>query len=544
MALSAAPLAPALAQAALIVAKSTLLLGAAALGAHALRRSSAAARHLVWSLALAGLMALPALALLLPSWKPAALAVLRPAAAASGTAVMTGAATSQAPDGLSLATVLLAVWAAGALVVLARLVRGLFAVRRLARGAQVVDDPAWTDLLERLGRAVGVRRPVMLLRSADAAMPLTWGALRPTVLLPAGADAWSPERRRVVLLHELAHVARRDCLMQTLAEACCALWWFHPGAWAAARQMRIEREQACDDRVLEAGARASDYAGHLLDVARTYRAPALAAAIAMASPSHLEERLRAVLAAERDRRGVTRRTAAVCVGAVLLAALPLAAVTPSERAEQRQAARWEMPPARALQRPGIYGTLTVTRPEPAVAAAPAPAPVPVRKQRKARIHHRPGLGTVAQRTHTPERPHARREPRRVTTRSPGLMASLDEHGNLHARVRLPAGANVRVEGHGVRTVGNEVRVDLNVGRAFSLLTEPPAEAAAEREKCPTSTRRRSAQQPRKVATDVRRQLSEEKHDTALGILAGVNAAVEGVVEHAKTSAPAGTTGGA
>jgi beta-lactamase regulating signal transducer with metallopeptidase domain len=541
MALSAAPLAPALAQAALLVAKSTLLLGAAALGAHALRRSSAAARHMVWSLALAGLMALPALALLLPRWKPAALAVLRPAVA-PGTMEVTGAATSQASDALSLAAVLLAVWAAGALVVLARLVRGLFAVRRLARGAQVVDDPAWTDLLERLGRAVGVRRPVVLLRSADAAMPLTWGALRPTVLLPAGADAWGPERRRVVLLHELAHVARRDCLMQTLAEACCALWWFHPGAWAAARQMRIEREQACDDRVLEAGARASDYAGHLLDVARTYRAPALAAGIAMASPSHLEGRLRAVLAAERDRRGVTRRTAAVCMGAVLLAALPLAVVTPSERAEQRQAARWEMPPARALQRPGIYGTLTVTRPEPAVAAAPAPAPV--RKQRKARPHHRPDLGTVAQRTHTPERPHARRERRQARVESRGLMASLDEDGNLHARVRLPAGANVRVEGHGVRTVGNELRVDLNVGRAISLLTQAPVEAAAEEEKCPTSTRRRSAQQPKKVATEVRRQLSEEKHDTALGILAGVNAAVEGIAERAKTPAPAGTTGGA
>ncbi|HEU4561914.1 MAG TPA: M56 family metallopeptidase [Longimicrobium sp.] len=537
MALSAAPLTPALAQAALIVAKSTLLLGAAALGAHALRRSSAAARHMVWSLALAGLMALPALAFLLPSWKPAALAVLRPAVDVGAAVTSEVTAAASGPQ-LSLETVLLAVWAAGALVVLARLVRGLFAVRRLARTAEMVDDPAWTDLLERLGRAVGVRRPVVLLRSADAAMPLTWGAFRPVVLLPAGADAWGPERRRVVLLHELAHVARRDCLMQTLAEACCAVWWFHPGAWWAARQMRVEREQACDDRVLEAGARASDYAGHLLDVARTYRAPTLAAAIAMASPSHLEGRLRAVLAAERDRRGVTRRTAAVCAGAVLLAALPLAVVTPSERAATREVA-WEMPPARA-ERPGIHGRMTVERPTPVAAAPVAAQPAAVDQERKAKPHHA-APARLAQRSVKLDRPRARRDRRRVEARHAGLVASLDEDGNLRARVRLPEGANVRVEGHGVRTVGNELRVDLNVRRAISMLNE----AAAQAEKCPKSNRGQQAGQPRKMASDIQRELSDEKRDTAMGILAGLNAAVQGIATlPAKTPPPPGTREGA
>ncbi len=534
MAFSAAPLTPALAQAALIVAKSTLLLGAAALGAHAMRRASAAARHLVWALALGGLAALPSLAWLLPDWKPAALAFLRPAADAGGEW-----AAGPAPAHLPVETVLLAAWAAGTLVVLARLARGLLAVRRLARGAQVVDDPAWTELLERLGRAMDVRRPVVLLRSRDAAMPLTWGALSPVILLPAGADAWGPERRRVVLLHELAHVARRDCLMQTLAEACCAVWWFHPGAWLAAGRMRIEREQACDDRVLAAGARASDYAGHLLEVARAYRAPALAAAIAMARPSHLEGRLRAVLAPERDRRGVTRRTAAVCAAAVLLASLPLAAVAPSPRAAGApRVVAWEMPPARTPRPAGIHGHLTVNRP--ARAAAPAwTAPAAARSHAAAEPARHARAPELAQRA-APARKHAPRERPVARVASSALAARLDADGTLHARLRLPRGVDLRVEGHGVRTVGRDVRLTLNVGRAISLLEGTAGSAV----KCPAPRRTRSTGPAKKLATDVRRVLASQKHQLALQILGELNDGVDGAEPQDKTPALDERSGGA
>ncbi|HET7464364.1 MAG TPA: M56 family metallopeptidase [Longimicrobium sp.] len=553
MAPSAAPFTPALAQAALLVAKSTLLLGAAALGAHAMRRASAAARHLVWSLALGGLMALPALALLVPDWKPAALAVLRPASAAGEA----WAGTAPVVPSIPLAVVLLAAWAAGAAYVLARLARGLLAVRRLARGAQVVDDPRWTDLLERLGRTMGVRRAVALLRSDEVAMPLTWGALRPAILLPAGADGWTPERRRVVLLHELAHVARRDCLMQTLAEACCAAWWFHPGAWWAARKMRIEREQACDDQVLAAGARASDYAGHLLDVARACRTPAPAAAIAMARASHLEGRVRAVLAAHGDRRAVTGRTAAVCAGAVLLASLPLAAVTPSVRpaaprtGAQALARRWEMPPAR-----GIHGGYTIDgRPGGRIAAAapsrPASATPPgalaAAWPPKPRVAPAPATRStpapatvVARRDTKPAPTHPRSTRSRVRVEAPGVLASLDQDGNLHARVRLPEGVDVRVEGHGVRAVGNELRVDGNIGRIISSLA--PGESGREVAKRPDASRRTGAR-AKKLATEVRRQLAGEKHDLALRVLAGVNGEVEGG-EHPDKSAGEQESGGA
>ncbi len=136
---------------------------------------------------------------------------------------------------------------------------------------------------------------------------MAWGLLRPAVVLPEDAEGWSVEQRRAVLTHELGHVKRHDCLTQALAQVACAVYWFHPLAWVAAWRLRVERERACDDLVLRAGASGPDYADHLLQLARGARAAAGPAwALAMARPSQLEGRLLAILDPSLDRRGPTR----------------------------------------------------------------------------------------------------------------------------------------------------------------------------------------------------------------------------------------------
>ena len=134
-------------------------------------------------------------------------------------------------------------------------------------------------------------------------MPMAFGTRRPTIVIPAIADTWAEDRRRAVVLHELAHVARYDCLTQTLAFAACAMYWFHPGVWWVARRLRVERELACDDRVIAAGSGAASMPDHLLEIAYSFgshRAPALA--VSMARPRQLEGRMLAALDAARNRR--------------------------------------------------------------------------------------------------------------------------------------------------------------------------------------------------------------------------------------------------
>jgi hypothetical protein len=218
--------------------------------------------------------------------------------------------------------ILLGVYLAGVLLLLAKVAAEQLVVRRFARRAAPVARAEWNVLLCSVAAALRVRRPVVLLRSEAPTMPFTWGVVRPFILIPTGADEWPAARRQAVLLHEMAHVARHDCLTQTLAAIACALYWPHPGVWWAARRLRVEQELACDDQVLTRGIPARDYAGHLLAVARARRvAPLAALGSYMAAPSHLEVRMRAAIDRTRARAAPGKRAAVL--SALLTAALLL-----------------------------------------------------------------------------------------------------------------------------------------------------------------------------------------------------------------------------
>jgi beta-lactamase regulating signal transducer with metallopeptidase domain len=324
--------------------KATLLLLAAAVAAALLRRSSAAVRHMVWCIALAGVLALPVLALALPAWRVAmprrhaaqaaapvsfdAPAAVPPAPSAIGG----GAARAPGVRGAVLPRAVAGVAGLGVLAGLVWLGMGFWGVARLGRRAERVRDGEWLAAAQDAAEALGLRRPVLLLRSRGATMPATWGLLWPAVIVPAGADGWPVELRRAVLAHELAHVKRFDCLTQALAQVACVLFWWHPAVWYAARRLRVERERACDDRVLCGGTPAPDYAAHLLQVARAYHAPRTGAPalVSMARPSHLESRLRWVLDGARARGVPSRAATLAALLAGVLVVVPLAAMRPAE----------------------------------------------------------------------------------------------------------------------------------------------------------------------------------------------------------------------
>ena len=241
---------------------------------------------------------------------------------------------------LSLIAWMLAIWILGGVLLMLHMIACSLIVQRIASRARPVTDPVWLDLLEEMSDRLAVRRPVHLLQSDRISVPLVWGAVWPVVLLPGGAGEWTKERMRCVLAHELAHVRRWDTLTQTAAHVACIVHWFNPLAWRAAHSMRLEREKACDDLVLQTSrARASEYATHLLDLARhvpgSLSIPS--GALAMARPSELEGRVLSILD-ERRRRTLARPSAIVTVLLMMLMLIPIAAMSPFNAAG---AGEWE-----------------------------------------------------------------------------------------------------------------------------------------------------------------------------------------------------------
>ena len=340
--------------------KATVLLLLAAGVTLLLRRSAASLRHLVWTLACGGVLALPLASALLPNWRVAGwprldvpvafdlneMPAQRQAAAAATDPTPAAKPAPRAPSSApSVATdvepvrwrirpnwtaLVFPVWLSGVAAVLILLAVGMARIAWLDRTTAPLRDERWLLLVEDLSLELGLTRHVRLLQADGPAMPMTWGIRRPTILLPAEADAWSAERRRDVLLHELAHVKRHDFLIQLIARTACAVYWFHPLVWLAATRLREERERACDDHVLRAGATPSTYATHLLEIARDLRAARATAlaSVAMARPAQLATRLLDVLDTRRRRDTLSAKSALPAWIAAIVVVVPLAAAAP------------------------------------------------------------------------------------------------------------------------------------------------------------------------------------------------------------------------
>jgi hypothetical protein len=207
-------------------------------------------------------------------------------------------------------------------------------VGRLAKQGDRVDDGEWLSLTQRLANGLGITRPLTLFRGDKLAVPVTWGVVYPAVLLPPDSTEWNEERRRFVLVHEMAHVKRFDALTQLVAQIAIALFWFDPLIWLAAHRMRVEREHACDDYVLRDGTKPSLYAGELLEMvqsigtpSRESAAPAFAA-LAMARRSEFEGRMLAILDSRQDRHTLSRSSAIAASMLLAMLVFPLAALRP------------------------------------------------------------------------------------------------------------------------------------------------------------------------------------------------------------------------
>ncbi|MGH8048913.1 MAG: M56 family metallopeptidase [Chthoniobacterales bacterium] len=304
---------------------------------------SAARRHYVWLVAFVALLLLPATRLAAPLWVLSFEKPEPPAAAVSlhvpvvPVAIIAGPRPAEPivaewhyaywPETAVLT------WGLGAVVLLGYRLLGGFELRRLMRRSKPARERI-AAIAARVAADFSVRADAYV--SGECHVPMTWGTLRPVVMLPTVAEGWSDARLEAALRHECAHIARGDFLSRGVAQVVCAIYWPNPLAWLAARRWRVVQEMACDDVVLRNGAPAVDYAGQLVEVARHFIRPAIVQrhTLAMAQRSTLEARVKAVLDLRSDRSAAGWRTwaASLALLPVALAASALAQAGAEKRA--------------------------------------------------------------------------------------------------------------------------------------------------------------------------------------------------------------------
>ena len=350
----------------MLLVKATIILLVAIGITLSMQRASAGARYLVWLVTVAALLLVPALT----AWAPIRLRLL-PAEASPTLAVPPASPTPLSPSasdgkgndiavsapatigeaGLASGSIekptsfsaiggislLLLIWAAVLIVIAGSLGYSALVVRRIVNRARPLDSEDWLTPLWEVSDRLALDEPPRLLRSEDAKMPFACGLFTPTIVLPAECDGWSLDRRRAVLLHELAHVRRHDLVGHTMGRLACAVYWFHPLVWTAAKQLRSESERACDDLALTCGARATDYAEHLLDIVTSVRRDATpSVALAMARRKEFEGRMLAILDPELRHSSPSRRQSAALIGSLALISIVVGAAAPTRRVEAAQ----------------------------------------------------------------------------------------------------------------------------------------------------------------------------------------------------------------
>ncbi|MCX6590681.1 MAG: M56 family metallopeptidase [Acidobacteria bacterium] len=290
-----------------LILQATAIFCVALLGALILRRAPAAQRHMLFVFAMAAALLVPAVTPLVPRAATSGLVELpwtTVMVRAGGEKVVASSWAARLPG---LPESLMAIWVAGAAVMLLRVLVGLARAAWLRAAAQPFAN----------GTAGDFRMHATVRMHTAVPMPTTFGFRRPAILLPAAALTWDALKRESVLRHEQAHVERQDCLTTLVVEVARAIYWFHPLAWVIAAKAQQERERACDDAVLLGGVAATDYAGHLVSIAREAQGKLLLAGVPMAAPSQLESRIRAVLNPAVVRRPVSRRLVSMA-GVVML----------------------------------------------------------------------------------------------------------------------------------------------------------------------------------------------------------------------------------
>lgn len=181
---------------------------------------------------------------------------------------------------------IVALWILGSLISVIRTLRSGFAVAQVVRHATPVANQSSLALLDELTRSIGIRRRPQLRASVAVRVPFAWGLARSLVVLPQQlVEAAEEDSLRPILLHELAHIRRRDAWIGVVQRIVAAMYWWNPLIHRLNAQLGDAREQICDAHVLSGGCGSREYAELLVELASQVTLPQPAATLGLLSRS-------------------------------------------------------------------------------------------------------------------------------------------------------------------------------------------------------------------------------------------------------------------
>lgn len=370
--------------------KSALIAGLTLALLRLVRQRSAGERSLVAHIGLLALLALPVASLALPQWQPlpaswaaeappavaadaiagkAALPAREPPvdAVPSATTEVAGSVPAMFPAVADIAVLLYTLPLALLFGVMLLAVVRLFAMRGRA---EVLVEGSWLSALAEAQRRMGFKHGTALLVSDELRSPISWGVLRPTIVLsPKAVEAVG--EAEAIIAHELAHVARLDWAKLLASRVACALFWFNPLVWMLARESHQLREEAADDAVLMADIDGPDYATLLVGAARHDNQAVLLAAHGVApGKSSLKRRITRVLDGSLKRGPASASWILMSLVIVAGVTAPLAAFSATAKPIASAEARAVAGPARRTAVATSQSAVTTSTEAAAAAAAP------------------------------------------------------------------------------------------------------------------------------------------------------------------------------
>ncbi len=187
-------------------------------------------------------------------------------------------------------------WLVGYLLLLVRFFVGRLSLWGLRVQASEIKDEQWTARFARLSNRLAIRRRVRLMASSFTSVPITFGWIKPVILLPIGLiNHLDPQEVEAILIHELAHIQRRDYLWNTWQQCLECLFYYHPLTWWLSRQITDEREHLCDEITLQQDANALTYAKALLHIQEWHTLPRHAALAATGRKDALLHRIQRII---------------------------------------------------------------------------------------------------------------------------------------------------------------------------------------------------------------------------------------------------------